>query len=513
MNEGLSQEAWKMIQSGSFKAKKTATPEPVVVITPTPVPTLLPGLKLQYNSAANNSTTVMQVQNALIDLKYLNGNYEPAVYDAATHQAVISFCKKNGLPSPNEGLTEEAYTLLLSDQAKPAVTPTPSPTPEQIVTPTPVPTLAPGLKLQYNSAANNETTVIQVQNILIDLKYLTGNYQAGKYDALTHQAVINFCKKNGLPDAGAGLTEEAYDLLVSDKAAPAVTAQPSATPVPSAHPFDPGVMDPMLAEYQARLNSLGYYENRSFEPGKYDEATQAAQDRFCEVMGIERQVGASVELQEMVMDSSAKENEQRPLLERVKIYMMGDTQIAGYIVPTWAMVASITVLAVVAILIIIMLIKSSKKKRKEGEETASLQANNLISGEASANPMDYESNEQTVDLSDDDGDLSKTVVGDSQNITLRIDYNGNSVDKAYELNEGIPLIIGRGTDADIRTNKDDMRISRQHGKFIYRGGDVYYRDLSKTGSVVDGRTVHEEEVQIQSGTAIHISNHIIKVQM
>ncbi len=512
MNEGVSREAWNTISSGNFKAKQTPTPEPVVEVTPTPVPTLIPGLKLQYNSAANNPTTVMQVQNALVELKYLNGNYEPAQYDALTHQAVISFCKKNGLPNPDEGLTEEAYALLISDKAKPAVTPTPTPTPEPVVTPTPVPTLAPGLKLQYNSAANNETTVIQVQNALAELKYLTGSYEAGKYDAMTHQAVISFCRKNGLPDAGAGLTEEAYDLLISDKAKPAVTAPPSPTPVPSAHPFDPDTTDPMVGEYQARLNELGYFEGRPFEPGKYDEATQAAQDRFCDVMGIERQVGASVELQEMVTGSSAKPNEQRPLLERVKIRMMGETEIAGYIVPTWALVAAIAVLAVVAIVVIILLIKSSKKKAPDTQENASSIPGAPISGSSSI-PMDYDSNERTVDLSDDDDDLSKTVVGDSQNITLRIDYNGTSADKAYELNEGIPLIIGRGTDADIRTNKDDMRISRTHGQFVYRNGEVYYADMSKAGSVVDGRTLHGEEVRIQSGTTIHISNHIIKVQM
>ena len=113
----------------------------------------------------------------------------------------------------------------------------------------------------------------------------------------------------------------------------------------------------------------------------------------------------------------------------------------------------------------------------------------------------------------DDSSLNMTVVGESQNITLRIDYNGTSTDKAYELSEGIPLIIGRGTDADIRTNKDDMRISRKHGQFSYRTGAVYYRDLSRTGTLIDGQMVHEDEVEIRSGATMHISQHIIKIQM
>ena len=498
-SRGFTKKAFDLLTGGNASAKKT--PEPVVeeVVTPTPIPTLKPGLVLQLDAYANNSGTVIQVQNQLELLGYLSGNYKNGVYDASTHQAVLNFCKKNGVEESNDGLTEKAYKLLVSENARAAETPTPAPTP--------IPTLKPGLALQLDAFANNSGTVIQVQNQLELLGYLTGNYEKGTYDANTHQAVLKFCKKNGLAESNDGLEEEAYKLLISDQAKPWQEAAPT-TAAPTAHPFAPDMEESTIAEYQNRLNELGYYEGRPFIPGRFDEATQAAQDRFCEVNNIEKQSGASVELQQTVRGSAAKHNVQRPLLERVRIRLTGRTEIVGLVIPTWSLVAVIAILTITAIVLIVLLLKPARKPSEQQEGKLSSQNDILPQGQILPGSL-----EETVDMSGGNDRLDMTVVGESQNITLRIDYNGTSTDKAYELSEGMPLVIGRGTEADIRTNKDDMRISRKHGTFSYRNGGVYYRDTSKAGTMIDGQMIHEDEVEIHSGATIHISNHVIKIQM
>lgn len=503
-NEGISREAWTLIISGTAKAKPTPEPEAQATRDPEVVFSLDDGFE-------TSRQTITQIQDELKKLYYLSETdyrSEYANVGPATMAAMNAFCADNDLSDPR-GFTRKAFELLTSGEAAPARTPEPESVTEE--TPTPVPTLRPGMVLELNAAGNNQGTVIQVQNQLELLGYLSENYEKGVYDATTHQAVLKFCKKNELEESNDGLTEEVYALLTSDQAKPWQEEAATPTPQPTAHPFDPGMEDPTIAEYQNRLNELGYYEGRTFTPGLFDEATQAAQDRLCEVNHIEKQQGASVELQQTVLGSGVKPNEKRPLLERVRIGLTGETQIASLAVPTWVVAAVIGVLTLVAVGVIILLIKSSRKAQPQEENPS------FSPGMASRLPEDQVlpgSMEQTVDMSTgDDSSLNMTVVGESQNITLRIDYNGTSTDKAYELSEGIPLIIGRGTDADIRTNKDDMRISRKHGQFSYRNGAVYYRDLSRTGTLIDGQMVHEDEVEIRSGATMHISQHIIKIQM
>ena len=510
-NEGISIEAWNAITSGRAMAQTTATPEPEATRNPDIILSVSDGFE-------NSPQIISNVQDELYRLYYLSPDEYNAEYGQigqATLRAINSFCKDNKFNN-EEGLPRSAYDFLMGGSAQPRATETPAP----IVTdsPTPAPTMAAGLKLQLGNPVNQPGTIIQVQERLKALGYLEeGKYTKGEYDATTHAAVLSFCGKNGEAPSTDGLTVSAYNLLISDAATPAVEITPPPTAAPTAHPFMPGNEEPdsFIHEYQMRLESMGYYEGKSFRQGVFDEATQAAQDRFCEVMNIEKEEGASVLLQQAVMGGAAKPNEERPLLDKVRIALTGDTEIAGMSIPTWALVAGVAVLVIIAVIVIIILAKSAKKKKNaDGGETSygGYSFSGTGAGDYAA-PIEYGSNEETVDMAENGADLPTTVDGNSQNITLRIDYNGTSIDKAYELSEGLPLVIGRGTDADIPTNKDDMRVSRRHGEFCYRNGSVYFRDTSRTGTIVDGQMVHESEVQINSGTTIHISSHVIKVQM
>ena len=106
-----------------------------------------------------------------------------------------------------------------------------------------------------------------------------------------------------------------------------------------------------------------------------------------------------------------------------------------------------------------------------------------------------------------------TVGGRSRNITLRIDYNGDSVDKGYELEENVPVIIGRGSDANIPLNKDDLQASRNHGEFVYREDKIYYKDTSTGGTMADGTRLYRQEVEVKSGMMLIMGTHRVKVQM
>jgi hypothetical protein len=81
---------------------------------------------------------------------------------------------------------------------------------------------------------------------------------------------------------------------------------------------------------------------------------------------------------------------------------------------------------------------------------------------------------------------------------LAIEVNGYK----HPLNDAV-LIIGRGTDADLRIN--DPGISRQHARILVDGEHITIEDLGSTnGITVDGRKVVSAKLQL--GSKITIGN-------
>jgi hypothetical protein len=86
---------------------------------------------------------------------------------------------------------------------------------------------------------------------------------------------------------------------------------------------------------------------------------------------------------------------------------------------------------------------------------------------------------------------------------LAIEVNGYK----YPLNNPV-LIIGRGTDADLRIN--DPGISRQHARILVDGDRITIEDLGSTNGIkVDGRKVLSAPLQLGSKITIGNSNAAI----
>lgn len=154
------------------------------------------------------------------------------------------------------------------------VTPTPAYSGNmQQVTPDPsAPTRAPLLK-----TGSIGQQVVQLQNRLIELGYLTGDAD-GQFGPATENAVILFQQQNGL-DADGKVGPSTSALLYSDQA-----RRFTATPTPAAT-ATPAQTTSSTEQLQARLKALGYYTGAI--DGSYDPATKAAVRRFQEANGLD----------------------------------------------------------------------------------------------------------------------------------------------------------------------------------------------------------------------------------
>lgn len=68
------------------------------------------------------------------------------------------------------------------------------------------------------------------------------------------------------------------------------------------------------------------------------------------------------------------------------------------------------------------------------------------------------------------------------------------------------ITIGRSSKCDIII--PDNNISRIHAEISRHGNEFIYRDMSKNGTNVGGRMIHNEKVAIAPGSSVLLSNRI-----
>ena len=233
---------YELLFSDSAKrAGETATPEPEQTAAPEAVPTIAAPTAVSYGvlRPGDGGDAVALLQEALIALDYLEGKAD-GNYGEQTRAAVRAFQRNNGLTVDGTA-GEETMTLLMSGQAKAAVTPapataTPSPTPKATAgaTATPAPSESEGVLRRGDSGSAVKT----LQTKLIELGYLTGRAD-GVFGADTYQAVVSFQQANRLTADGV-VGEKTQTRLTSgsavgassgDKANATATAAPTAKPV------------------------------------------------------------------------------------------------------------------------------------------------------------------------------------------------------------------------------------------------------------------------------------------
>ena len=187
-DNGMSTEAWTVLQSGIALAKPTATPEPA---TPSPTPRD-PNLKFVLGES---NSDVIKLQNRLVQMYYLGMESVTGEFDQETLIAVVDFCEINRIETM-DGMSYVAWTCLMSGNAlpKPTATPTPSPTPS----PTPVVTVTPMPDFMAIKSDDSNDYVRKYQQKLVEMGYLTDEFTAGVFDDATQAAQDLMCEYNNL---------------------------------------------------------------------------------------------------------------------------------------------------------------------------------------------------------------------------------------------------------------------------------------------------------------------------
>lgn len=69
------------------------------------------------------------------------------------------------------------------------------------------------------------------------------------------------------------------------------------------------------------------------------------------------------------------------------------------------------------------------------------------------------------------------------------------------------LRIGRSRDCDIMIMEND--VSRLHAEIRVEGGKYIYKDMSKNGTRIAGKTIHQSETILEPGTEVLLANNVL----
>lgn len=215
-----------LIPSEEPTATPTATPTP----TPTPEPT--PSPEPLHLCKGMRNDIVIDVQQRLMELNYMDFDDPTNYYGSITTEAVKLFQRRNGLEVTGE-LYQHDYSLLMSSSAK-----------------------------LYMASLNDQgTDITEMQKRLYELDYL--KYITDIFDKDTEDAVKLFQEKNGLEVDGMVGTQTKEALYSED-------AVPNSLYI--------GSTGPEVREFQDILWDLGYLATKP--DGIYGEDTVNAVKRF-----------------------------------------------------------------------------------------------------------------------------------------------------------------------------------------------------------------------------------------
>lgn len=253
----------------------------------------------------NIGTKVMQMQNRLIALGYMDSNAS-GVYDAETEAAVRKFEEACSV-APTGRLNNELQNLLMSGNA---------------------PVYGTKLETEIRSYVDlaegyEGDLVAELQQRLIELGYAAGSAN-GIYGAETSTAVRLFQRYNGLEETGAAtaVVQEAMfspgALSYRDIVNGLTFVTPTPEPDPNAEPTpDPNIGSGSITglrtlslnssgddvlRIQERLNKLGY---QCSSDGVYDESTVEAMKTFQSHVGVSQTGEASIQMQQYIYTNAA----------------------------------------------------------------------------------------------------------------------------------------------------------------------------------------------------------------
>ena len=512
------------VTSGSISRSVTCRvdtallPEPEAAPTATPevVPEATEVLPTPVVVREQKDDTAMQAVFALRQLGYLDKSSVDS-FDNDCYLAYLEFCKVNGI-DPRDGIYADTLALMNSDKAlpKPQITPVPTDTPA----PTPI--------VGLGQSGGEAGTAIRM---LRKLNYLTVEGVTA-FDDRCFEAYIAFCNANGL-DPRDGIYEEGMALLKSGDAvaAPAITPEPTATPVPTVPPEgyainaqDTEDSGGYIAKMQTILKNLNCYGEESANVGRLDQATVNAVNRYCEAFNWrnDHPSGVSGAIVNEILTNGEKlkplETPEPTLQERIRAFLMSGVQLGSLTIPNWALV----ILGVVLVILLAVVLIVTGRSRKADQPQQPVPVQQPAAGQADpagGMPMTPGTGYAMQ------GDTEMTVgTGYMRYLTLEISYGGQvQTLRDITLSEGRELTFGRRDakgripDPDIVLDSGDKSLSRgRHAVLRLHEGSVYLHDESSFHNTsVHNTTVYDHEQQygvlLSSGDEITMSAHTVRV--
>lgn len=482
--EGITKNAFAVLCDEKTAPKLTPTPSPAPTVDPNPS-------YISYNS--EDPDLISELNHALTD-RYFVKEPDRIVWDRyndETDRAVLAFYEyyeslntpKEFIPRPTRGagITKTAYEFLLGQAPRPTATPIPD------------------LVFTYTEENMKTQDAISAARRLKELGYL--GQDTDSLDAF-RKAVLWFAERNGMKVPEDYLDTNTYAAIFSENARPA--EDPPGLIVPGTDQEKEQVV-----EFQTALDRLKYFRDiqEKYKTGFFDEPTQKAYRRFCEVAGLEWDGGSvSWEEQKKVLDSTT-ENPPLNLFENTKKLVTGHYELFGREIPMWVLLAVGVLILAGVIVVVILLVKGQKKNGKNEKTQPTFQP--VAPGVNIS--MDAPTDEVSESVST--GLDAPTVDPEGCVLSLMItNPSGISRDMSYNVQDGEQLVIGRGSSADIVTDTEDLSVSRNHGIFRYNARSVSYEDTSSHYTVVDGERIHLEVRQLSQGSQLQIGKSVIKVQ-
>lgn len=501
------------VTSGSISRSVTCRVDTALLPEPESTPEVTPevteALPTPVVVREQKDDTAMQAVFALRQLGYLEKNSVDS-FDNDCYLAYLEFCKVNGV-DPRDGIYADTLALMNSDKAlpKPQITAAPTDTP----TPTPVVGLG-------QSGGEASTAISRLRK----LNYLTAEGVTA-FDDRCFEAYIAFCDANGL-DPRDGIYEDGLALLKSNDAvaAPAITATPTATPVPTVPPEgyainaqDTEDSGGYIAKVQTILKNLNCYGEESANVGRLDQATVDAINRYCEAFNWrnDHPNGVSGAIVNEILTNGEKlkplETPQPTLQERIRAFLMSGVQLGDLAIPNWALVILGVVLVILLAVVLIVTGRSRKADQPQQQRPVQQHAAGQAAETAGGMPVTPDT-EMTVGT------------GFLRYLTLEISYAGQvQTLKDVMLSEGRELTFGRRDakgcipDPDIVLDSADKSLSRgRHAVLRLHEGSVYLQDESSFhNTTVHSITVYDHEQQygvlLSSGDEITMSAHTVRV--
>lgn len=200
-SEYLTTKEEKVSVRGNTPSPASATPLPTIVPTPAPTENRIDISHYSTLQLNDNNASVASLQQALMNLGYMDADETGTIYNESTRNAVMLFQRSADMEQTGVASAALQEMLFSSDAQE--------------------------YRIKLN---DNGADVRSIQRQLTELGYYSER-ATGYYGPKTEEAVMNFQSKNGVEVDGQ-ITRDDLELLYSDNVIPMATPTPTPSPTP-----------------------------------------------------------------------------------------------------------------------------------------------------------------------------------------------------------------------------------------------------------------------------------------